>query len=548
MTDELEKIAEDSTRGSFFLFSGTALSTVILAIGTIIVTNLLGSTQYGEYTLALTAPSLFSLFTDLGITLGITKFTATLNAKGETQHIKKIIQHSLTLRAIVSTALFAANFLLADQFAALLGRPELALYIQIGSLSILFQAIYTTATSAFVGLDKTEYQALTVNIQATAKTALSIALVIIGYGVAGATLGFTASTLVAAIAGTTLLLIILRSKHDPNGTYKFKTEITDLMRYGLPLYISLIFISLIPIYQNFILGIFVTTAEVGNYKASANFVTLLTTLSIPITTALLPAFAKLDTSTTEKIKTFFRLANKYTAALIIPMTALMIILSNEIVQIVYGPTFQTAPTYLAIYSLLYLLVGIGYLTLSCFYNGLGQTAITFRTNTITFATILILSPALAISYGVTGAITAFLIGSTAGNTYGAYIAKKKYKLEFDTSALAKIYLTAAASTAPTLLLFTTMKTYIIPKMTNLLHNSALPTTIRSAPLPELFNVIICSLAYLFTYITLMAATKAVTETELQTASRVTKKTPILKTIAKPIIRYMQKILRTRTKT
>ena len=543
MTDELVKVAEDSARGSFFLISGSALATVIMAIGTIIVTNLLGPEKYGEYVLALTAPSLFSLFTDLGINLGVTKFAATLSAKGETGHIRKIVQYSLMLKIVVSATLFAANFIFAEQFATLLGRPELTFYIRIASLSIVFQAIYTIAASAFVGLDKTEYQALTANIQASAKSTLSIALVVVGYGVAGAALGFAASNIVAAVSGTVLLFTMIGNKPTTEGTYKFKTEISELMRYGLPLYISLIFLSLIPIYQNFILGKFVSTTEVGNYKAAANFVTLITILSIPITTALLPAFAKLDSSTKDKVKTFFKLANKYTTALIIPFTVLMILLSNEIVQIIYGPTFQTAPAYLALYSLLYLLVGIGYLTLSCFYNGLGQTAITFRTNTITFTVILFLSPVLATSYGVVGVIIAFLVGNTAGNSYGTYVARKGYGLEFDVLALAKVYLTAAMSAVPTFLLFTVVKTYAIPAVTDFLLNTGLPAILKSAPLPELFNVIICSLAYLFTYITLMAETRAVTGTELQTAYRVTERTPVLRSIARPILSYLQRILR-----
>jgi len=546
MTTELEKIAEDSARGSFFLISGTALATVIMAIGTIIVGRLLGSELYGQYVLALNIPSLLGLFTDLGINLGVTKFAATLNAQGQTARIVKIIKYSLILRAVVGTALFAVNFVFADWFAAILNRPELAFYMRIASFSILFQALYATAASAFVGLDKTEYQAITTNIQATAKTALSIALVVLGLGVAGATLGYTASNLAAAATGIPILFLILRRKHNnATRTYSFTEEIKELMRYGAPLYIALLFVSFIPIYQNFVLGLYTTDAYVGNYKAAVNFSTLLTTLSIPITTALLPAFAKLDSGTKDKAKTFFKLANKYTTALIIPMTVLMILLSNEIVQIVYGPTFQYAPAYLAIHSTVYLLVGIGYLTLACFYNGLGETKITLGINATTFTILLILSPILTMTHGVVGLLIAFLTAHIAGNIIGAYIARKRFKLEFDAKALLKIYLVAATSSAPALLLFTAIKTYINPQLTSLMNTTSLPDTIKTAPIPELFNVIICSLAYLFTYITLIAATKAVTEAELQTANRVTKRTPILKTIAKPIIGYLQKILHAR---
>jgi hypothetical protein len=90
MTNDLFKVAEDSARSSFFLISGTALSTVILAIGSILTGRFLGPELYGQYTLALVIPSLLLTFTDLGISQGITKFTASLKAKGETWYFTVI--------------------------------------------------------------------------------------------------------------------------------------------------------------------------------------------------------------------------------------------------------------------------------------------------------------------------------------------------------------------------------------------------------------------------------------------------------------------------
>jgi len=123
-----------------------------------------------------------------------------------------------------------------------------------------------------------------------------------------------------------------------------------------------------PLYQSIILAKFTTDAEIGNFNAATNFVALMSILSVPITTALLPAFSKLD-SAANSIKTFFKLANKYTAMIIPPVMFLIIIYSIEIVQIIYGSAFHSAPLYLATYFALYFLVGLGYLTLTSLYNG-----------------------------------------------------------------------------------------------------------------------------------------------------------------------------------
>ena len=202
MTDELVKVAEDSARGSFFLISGTALATAILAIASIVIGRVLGPELYGQYTLALVVPQLFFLFTDLGINQGIIRFTASLRAKGETNRVTEIIQHGLVLKASAGIAIFIMNYTFADFFASFfLQRPDLAFYIRIASTAILFQVIFITVISAFIGLDKTEYSALSRNIHAIAHSIISITLVLLGLSVAGAIVGYVASYVAAAFAG-----------------------------------------------------------------------------------------------------------------------------------------------------------------------------------------------------------------------------------------------------------------------------------------------------------------------------------------------------------
>jgi O-antigen/teichoic acid export membrane protein len=520
MTDELIDAAETSTRSSFFLISGTAISTIILAISSIIIARLLGPDLYGLYTLALVAPQLLLLFIDLGIDQGILKFTASLRAKGEINHSISIIRHGLLIKVLTGTLMFIINYALADHFASFLfQRPELTFYIKIASTSILFQVLFTTASSAFIGLDKTEYTALTTNINAIAKTIIQITLVLIGFSIAGAIMGHVIGYLAAAIISIAVLLLILHQKQNHTSNEKISDNFRTLIRYGMPLYISVLLTGFIPIFQSVILAIFATDADIGNYKAATNFAVLITVVTVPISTALLPAFSKLESSTKEKIKTFFKLANKYTALLIVPITTAIIIFSKEIVQIIYGSTYESAPIFLASYSLLYFLVGLGYLTLTSFYNGLGETKTTLKISLITFITLTILTPILTRTYGVTGLITAFLLASTAGTIYASYTARKKFNLEFDSKALTKIYAISLASS-------------ILPML-----------ILQTNPLPKYLNLTTTAFLYLLTYITLIPATATINQAELATAARVLQKIKHLKPLINPLIKYQQKFCR-----
>jgi len=522
MTDELAKVTEESARGGFFLISGTAIATVVMAVASILIARLLGPELYGQYALVLVVPQLLFLFTDLGINQGIIKFTASFCVKNETVRIRRVIKYGLLLRAFTGIALFAINYALADSFASiLLQRPDLAFYIRIAAISILFQVIFTTANSAFVGLDKTEFSALNTNIQAVAKATVSIGLVLLGFSVAGAITGYVIGYFVAAIAGIAILWIAIREKVSDQNDGNFSNDLKIIMRYGVPLYISILLTGLIPLYQNIILAIFTTDADIGNYKAAVNFISLMAVLTVPITTALLPAFSKLNSLSAQKVRTFYQLANKYTAIIIVPVTFLLIIFSKEIVQIIYGSTYDSASLFLAIYCLLYLLVGLGYLVLPSLFNGLGETKITLKMSLITFIILAVLSPILTKTYNVQGLITAFLIASTASTLYGLQVARKNLQVALAIGELLKIYLNSAVSSIPA---------FIVLHFWNL---------------PQILKTIIGGVVYLFLYTTLTPITRTVTLIEIEKALNITRKIPFFAPIARPILLYQQRLANVR---
>jgi len=521
MADELTKIAEESTRASFCLISGTASATIIMAIASIIIARLLGPELYGQYTLALGTPQLLLLFPDLGINQGIVKFTATFRAKNENWRVKKVIKYGLIVRAFAGIIIFAVNYFFADFFATiLLQRPELTFYVRIAAISVLFQAIFTTITSTFVGLDKTEYNALASNIQASAKAIISLSLVLLGFSIAGAVIGYVMSYAVAALLGLATLIFAMRENKKIQGeSEKIGSDLKAIFYYGIPLYLSILLTGFIPVYQNVVLAFFTTDVDIGNYKAAINFISLMQVLTVPITTALLPAFSKLNSSTEEKVRTFYKLANKYTAMIIIPLTSIIIILSREIVEVIYGNAYQSAPIFLATYSLLYLMVGFGYIVLPSLYNGLGETKTTLKMALITFMTLVFMSPILTKAYNVQGLIAAFLIANFCGTTYGLYTARKNFKIAVEVGVLLKIYINSAVGGIPALLI------------------------VNFGHLPAFSTILLIGLLYLFVYATLIPITKTITSNELETAKNISKKTKPLLLIAKPILLYQQKLVK-----
>jgi len=515
------KVAQESMRGSFFLISGTAISMVVLAASAILIARLLGSDAYGQYSLVIVVPQLLFLFTDLGLNQGITKFASDYKTKSDYYRLDSIIKHGLLLRVFMGIIISVFTFVFSDFLAtAVLQRPELSFLVQISAISILFQVLFATSVSSFVGMDKNEYNALTLNIQSFAKTLIQILLIIMGFSVAGAIIGHVVSYLIGGVIGVGLVYFLLRKwkKEGVSGSFGFAANTKILLNYGSPLYLSTVLVGVVPLFQNIVLAFFVSDAAIGNFKAATNFAMLMTILSIPIQTVMLPAFSKLKNGGSNRVPDFFKAANKYTSLIVVPVTVSIIAFSGPIVHIVYGATYDLAPQFLWTYCLVYLLVGVGYLTLASFYNGLGETKVTMRISLITFVVLAVLSPLLTSVYGVLGLIGAYLIANASGQIYSSFYARRRYKIKFDNLSLLKIYGTAILSSVVPILILT------------------------YSGLSSVIGVAVGGALFVFTYLTLMPIIKVVSTKELNQVSLAIQNIPILAKLGKIVIGYQQKLL------
>jgi O-antigen/teichoic acid export membrane protein len=523
MSNNLSQVAEESARGSFFLFSGATIASIILAISAILMGRLLGPELYGQYNLVLVIPTLLVLITDLGMNAGVTKFVASLRAEGKDERVPAIIKYSLLFRISIGIIISIISLVFASYFALIINRPDFTFYIQLASLSVIFQVIYTNTNSAFVGLDRSEHSALNSTIRAVLTTVLQVALIVLSFNVTGALIGYVGGFAVSSILGLIILSYkLLKPKRNISQTTKnenMHSIIAVLTRYGMPVYVSVLLIGFSPLYQQLVLAFISSDAAIGNFKAAYNFVALLTVISTSLTTAFMPAFSKLESAASNVINAFFNKANKYTCLIIVPITFLSIIFSIPIVKLLYGSEYTTAALFLSLSCSVYLLEIIGSLTLRSVFNGLGKTRLTLNMTMINFILLLVLTPALAMFYDVVGAIVAFIISTTVASIYAAVVAHKQLQLKFNFRVNLRIYLISILSAFPLLamLLFTSLNFILV-----LLFGGAL---------------------YLLVFITLMPLLKIVNKPEINALKKVADKLPLVKLIAKPLFGYQYKLLR-----
>src|SRR3989339_1332414 len=125
------EMAKVSVKGSFHLMWGLVASTVISAVGTIYLANLLSPNEMGLYALALAAPNLIGVFRDWGVNSALIRYTAQYSSEKHIIRTKKILVTGLIFEVVAGVVLTVISFLLSAFFANLYQLATITPLIQI---------------------------------------------------------------------------------------------------------------------------------------------------------------------------------------------------------------------------------------------------------------------------------------------------------------------------------------------------------------------------------------------------------------------------------
>ena len=463
-------MAKVSVKGGFHLLWGLAASTIITSIGVIVLARLLSPSDFGLYTIVLTIPNLIQFFRDWGTSYATVKFSAKCNSENKQSKVKEIIFSGLIFQAILSIALTVVSIFASDFLATnLFHRPDIGPLIQVVSLSLLSSSFVSlvqtkagTSTSvaqaAFIGLEKTEFNSLTLLVLSIFRTSLTSLFVIIGFGIFGAVVGYTLSLLLAGL--TSLLLISVIYHNLPKKSISemnIVENLRDMLHYGFPLSMVSILRGFLIQFYLIVLAIFATDAMIGNYSVATNFVVLITFVAIPVTTMLFPAFSKLDPEKDkEDLSNVFRFSVKYGAFLVVPVAFLVICLSQQAVFVLFGSQYSSSPLFLSLLAITYLYSAFGFLSVTNLLNGLGDTRMNLKLTLLMASIGFPLGFILISTFGVIGLILTTLVAEVPSLIVSLYWIRKRYGLTIDLFSSVKILLSSAIASGLTYVVVTNL--------------------------------------------------------------------------------------------
>jgi O-antigen/teichoic acid export membrane protein len=525
---KLLEVSRSSFRGSLLLFIGTLSSTIILAITAIVTARLLGPEDYGLYSIILTIPSILVTVSDLGISPALTRYSASLGSSQEEPKIVNLIEIGLLSKIIFTIIIGSVMFLLANPISKyILNRPEEATLLKITFLYLIGQSLLNSLNSIFIGLDQAGKCSLLQNIQAIIKAVAIPGLILIGYGLTGALIGIGLGFIISTIIGILLISLSLRQLKKKLQNLKqpqsFSGNLRTLLGFGAPLYLSELLFSFQTQIKNILLALYCSNVSIGNYSTAMNFTVFIMVMASPITTIMFPAFSKMNLKNDhESLETLYKLSVKYTSLIIVPAATGLAILSKEIVNLLYGARYQTAPRYLSLYSLLFFLTALGYHITGSLLNSQGDTGVTLRINLLNLIVSLTLALSLIPRLGVTGLIASTITSQLISNIYALNRIKKKYKITIDYKSSIRIILSTLIS-GSTIYLF-------------------LNSGIQQSPL---LNIIISITIFIPTYMILTPITGAINNEDLENMNILTQDITILQPITKIFLKIEKKIIKFR---
>lgn len=387
---------------------GNLINYAISYLFGILIARQVGAGDFGLYTLGVTAVTLISRFTLMGLDRGLMRFAAISRSRGEGAALQRLIGLALLAGSAAGVTGGALIWFAPDLILAILAEANqqalapLMPYFAFSAPALTLTGIAIAGTVAFRTI---RYRALVVNvIQPIVK--LLIALLLLGILGAVALTPVIAFTL-TQLLGTALALFFLwrlargvpAAGERPSGLGR------QLARFSLPLLFTNVLDYLNGRTEILVLGIYLAASASGIYSAAGR----LAGLGLIVLTAFNAIFSPLISDLHARgqiasLATLYKLVTRWIVAAAMPFFVVQMIFAPQLMAL-FGPDFVAGAGALRLLSLGQL---VNFATGS---SGImlimsGRSDLTFANSLITVLLALVLDFLLVPGYGLLGAAVA----------------------------------------------------------------------------------------------------------------------------------------------
>ena len=442
---KVDQFASEVTSTGFLLLLGNIVSTIVLALVTIVVARALGPDSYGLYSLILLTPTYLAFAIDLGLPTSLAHFSAKVYEDPDKDMTGRFASTAVT--AGIALGVFTTiGALLFSSFISniVISRPGTEALVAWSSVILAPQVVFNLLSQFFPSVRRPGYSAAINVIQGLVKAVVQLSLVLLSYSVAGAIIGNVAGSIVASLVGIVLLAVKVKPKRLIDIDFDL---LKKMLLYGLPFYICTFMYQTQIQYEGVLMGELSTNAQIGNYKTASNYMFILSMTVAPLNSTFVPAFSRYDPKKDrEVLESIFREGVRYASFVTLPLAAAVIALSGDGVYALFGNEYAQAPLYLALLAIHYIFSPIGGNVLANSFNGLGKSYYVLAINGVWAVLFMLFARPVMLWAGLPGMIVLFTASWVPAVFVGLAIAKLKFGMGIDLSWSIRIYIATAIAT------------------------------------------------------------------------------------------------------
>ena len=397
-SEALKKITKGTTIVLFGLFIGKVLG----YLSRLVMARFFGAELYGLFAIASTVLAVLTLICLLGTNSGINRFIPFYMGKKDESKVKGTVVSALKITMPFGIILSIITFLLSETISVgIFNKPDLVPMIQVFSLVLPFSVLIYVLTSTLRGLQNMKYYTYTWDISKSAVTLIMIVLFFyLGFGIIGAVYAYYIGYVLACILG-----IYFVNKAFPifRKSIKAKPITKTLFLFSLPIILGSFMRMIMNWFDIFMLGVFVSSAEVGIYSMAIATAALVLVMAEAFNYIYLPVASEMfGKGDLKGISVIYKSVVKWVFSLSFPLFLIMVFFPSTILNILFGGDFVNGSVVLGVLSFGYLMMAVSTMAIANLI-AIGKTKINLLNMSISAAINFALNLILIPVYGIFGA-------------------------------------------------------------------------------------------------------------------------------------------------
>lgn len=331
----MSSIGKTVAKNAGFLMISQVLTWGMAIFLTLFLPRILGTQGVGQLHLAESIWSIVGVFLAFGMDTYLTKVVA--RAPEKTGEL-------LGLSLILRTGLFVISFIVVMIYANVAGYALLTvLIISIYGIGRLISDYGGAAGAVLVGLERMEFMALGNIATKTIATVVTVAVLLMGYGVVAAAVVLAVSWIVGLI----VQLYYLRRLQPLRLSFSMDMA-GSMLKASLPYVFITVFSVMYMNLDAIFISLIVDEETLGWYSGADRLFGTMMFIPIVFITAVFPTLSRLNEESPEELRKLMRRSFDLLLLLGVPIGLGLFALSNNLVVLLFGPAFGPSGPVLAV--------------------------------------------------------------------------------------------------------------------------------------------------------------------------------------------------------